>query len=353
MLPIPLRPTDITPDWLTAELRLGDLNDATVDSVTAEPMQSLTSTMHRLHLGYRETDPALPATLIWKQSSVHPAVRAAYGHYRGSAYEREVRFYREIAPAIRARVPHCYLAEYEPSTDEHVLLLEDLGSTHAPGDLIAGVSAGEAALCLRELALLHAAHWGAPRPLDAARVESNHGYFLQCLAECRAFLTYAVGAHTLEALNGFGDVLVPWASRLNARPLTVIHADAHPGNVLFPVGGDDRVVLVDWQGWREGPPARDVGRSLVLMLSVEERRRSERDLVAEYGAVLRANGVEYNENEAFVDYCIGAANQWIWAVTFASRRDAWDEVTSVAMPGLIRKAAMAALDTLDQLGPDA
>ena len=89
------------------------------------------------------------------------------------------------------------------------------------------------------------------------------------------------------------------------------------------------------------------------MLSVEERRRSERDLVAEYGAVLRANGVEYNENEAFVDYCIGAANQWVWAVTFASRRDAWDEVTSVAMPGLIRKAAMAALDTLDQLGPDA
>ena len=59
MLPIPLRPTDITPDWLTAALRLGDLNDATVDSVTAEPMQSLTSTMHRLHLGYRETDPGI------------------------------------------------------------------------------------------------------------------------------------------------------------------------------------------------------------------------------------------------------------------------------------------------------
>ncbi|MEX2230036.1 MAG: phosphotransferase [Dehalococcoidia bacterium] len=346
MLSIPLRDTDITPAWLAAALRLGNVDCPAIESVSAEPMTSLTSTMHRLRVVYSRADSSAPRTLIWKQSAVDPAVRAAYGHYRGSAYEREVRFYGEIAPTTSVHVPRCYVARYDAETDEHVLLLEDLAATHEPGDLIGDVGADSVALCLGELALFHAARGGEPAPLNAARRREGQRYFRDCLAKCRPFLSEIVGGELLARLEVFEGLLMPWATQLGTRPLTLIHADVHPGNVLFPMGGAGRAALVDWQGWREGPPARDVGRAVVLLMSVEDRRHSERDLVAQYCSVLRENGAECDEDEAFADYRIGAALQWNWAVTFACRREAWDDATRNAMPGLIRKAAIAALDAV-------
>lgn len=352
MLPIPLAPSDVTPAWLTAALRQGGpsesgLDSVDVTSVTTSHVQSLTSTMHRLHIEYAHEVPQYPPTLIWKQSSIDPAIRAAFGHFRGSGYEREVRFYREVAPRIATRVPRCYLAQYDEATDEHVLLLEDLAPTHRAGDLLHGMRVEDAAAALRELALLHCADWGVGQVVAPATFEAAHAFFLECLAEARPFLAEVAGADTVVVLDAFADMLIPWGVRLNERPPTLLHADTHPANMMFPTGGgDDRVALVDWQGWRSGPAMRDVGRCLVLMLSAEDRRRAERDLVAGYCEVLRVNGVEYPEATAFADYRIGAANQWIWAVTFVRRREVWDDATREAMPGLIRRAAAAALDLL-------
>lgn len=350
MLPIPLAPSDVTPAWLTAALHESAapaLAHAEVTAVTTSHVQSLTSTMHRLHIEYATTDPAYPRTLIWKQSSIDPAVRTAFGHFRGSGYEREVTFYRDVAPRIATRVPRCYLAQYDEATDEHVLLLEDLGPTHHAGDLLHGMRAEDAAAALHELALLHCAEWGVPAPTAPGAFDAARAFFLESLELARPYLDDIVGVEAVLALDAFADVLMPWALRLNARPQTVIHADTHPGNMMFPTeSGDGRVALVDWQGWRTGPAMRDVGRCLVLMLDVEDRRRAERALIAGYCTVLRSHGAAYEEVQAFEDYRIGAANQWIWAVTFVRRREVWDDATREAMPGLIRRAASAALDLL-------
>ncbi|MDA0365271.1 MAG: phosphotransferase [Chloroflexi bacterium] len=346
MLPIPLAPADVTPAWLTAALSAGGLTEAAVLSVRAERIASLTSTMHRLHITYRHDEASLPPTLIWKQSSVDPGVRAAFGHYRGSAYEREVRFYRELAPSPRTRIPRCYVAEYDSDSDEHVLLLEDVALTHAAGDAVRGVSVTDAARCLHELALLHAAHWSGPRPTDSTDHSDGYRYFIESLDACREFLVELIGADAFTSLADASEVFGIWVGRLDAGPRTLIHADVHPGNVLLPVDDAGRAVLVDWQGWREGPPARDVGRWLVLGLTTTDRRRAERGLIAGYCAALGAHGVRYDEGEAYADYRIAAARQWIWAATFARRRDAWDATTRTAMPVLIRRAADAALDVL-------
>ncbi len=42
------------------------------------------------------------------------------------AYEIEVRFYREVASRVGARVPAVYLAEVEPETGWFTLLMEDI-----------------------------------------------------------------------------------------------------------------------------------------------------------------------------------------------------------------------------------
>ena len=95
MLPIPLTPSEVTAAWLTNALREAGLERVEVTAVTDSHVQSLTSTMHRLHIEYAHADATYPATLIWKQSSTDPAVRAAFGGPRGG-YEREVRFYEQL-----------------------------------------------------------------------------------------------------------------------------------------------------------------------------------------------------------------------------------------------------------------
>lgn len=346
MLPIPLAPSDVTPAWLTAALRESGLDGAEVTAVTTSHVQSLTSTMHRLHIEYAHEAPDYPATLIWKQSSIDPAIRAAFGHFRGSAYEREVRFYNEVAPRIQTRVPRCYLAQHDEATDEHVLLIEDLGPTHRAGDLLHGMRVEDAAAALHELALLHCAEWSTPAPLDPDVAAGADRFFSECLAEHGAYLKTVVGVETMRALAPFEQALQSWRERSFAAPETLLHTDMHPGNVMFPLDAGERVVLVDWQGWRRGPAARDLGRCLVLMLNIEDRRRAERELVAGYCADLRAHGVEYDDARAFEDYRLSAGYQWVWAVTFARRREVWDDTTREAMPGLMRRAAAAALDLL-------
>jgi aminoglycoside/choline kinase family phosphotransferase len=293
MLPIPLAPSDVTPAWLTAALRESGIEGVEVKAVTDSHVQSLTSTMHRLHIEYARADAAYPATLIWKQSSTDSTIRAAFGHFIGSGYEREVRFYREVAPRIETRVPRCYIAQYDEATDEHVLLLDDLGPTHHAGDLLEGMRVSDAAAALYEVALLHCVEWSDPPPPDPAARERTRNFFGECLAECRGFLEEVAGSDTLRALDPFVDAFVSLLERSHAGPQALLHSDLHPGNMMFPTGVGDRVALVDWQGWRTGPAMRDVGRCLVLMLSVEERHRAERQLVAGYCAVLRAHGIEY------------------------------------------------------------
>lgn len=345
MLPIPLTPSEVTPAWLTAALRAAGLDGAEVRSVTDSHVQSLTSTMHRLHIEYARVDTTYPATLIWKRSSIDSAVRTAFGGPRGG-YEREVRFYHDLAPRIGTRVPHCYLAQYDVATDDHVLLLEDCAPTHRAGELLEMRSVSDTAAALREIALLHCADWDVSPAASDASLDTALANFLDNRESARSFLDETVGIDTVRALDAFADGFVTRGVRLNAGPQTTLHADTHQANMMFPLDPADRVVLVDWQGWRTGAPARDLGRCLVLMLSTEDRRAAERELVAEYCAGLRANGVEYDETQALADYRIGAANQWIWAVNFTRRRAVWDEVTRAAMPSMIRRSAAAALDLL-------
>ena len=76
-----------------------------------------------------------PATLIAKSAVGAPENRQmamAVG-----CYEREVRFYEEIAPRPGVRVPGCLAADLDGETGEFVLLLEDLTDVSA-GDQLTG-----------------------------------------------------------------------------------------------------------------------------------------------------------------------------------------------------------------------
>lgn len=70
-------------------------------------------------------------------------------------YLREVRFYQDIAPRLKVRVPACHHAEIDSNKTEFVLVLEDL-SPARPGDQIQGCTVEETALAVVEAARIHA-----------------------------------------------------------------------------------------------------------------------------------------------------------------------------------------------------
>ena len=74
-----------------------------------------------------------------------------------------------------------------------------------------------------------------------------------------------------------------------ARPWAVVHGDAHIGNLYLDGAG--RPSLLDWQLVQRGPWYLDVGYHIASTLTVEERRRTERDLLRHYLDALTSYGV--------------------------------------------------------------
>lgn len=71
---------------------------------------------------------------------------------------------------------------------------------------------------------------------------------------------------------------------------TVCHGDTHIGNTyILPDGGGG---LLDWQLTCQGYAMHDVSYVIATGLSVADRRRHERDLLAEYREQLVAKGVK-------------------------------------------------------------
>ena len=69
------------------------------------------------------------------------------------------------------------------------------------------------------------------------------------------------------------------AQLVDQPPHTVMHGDAHPGNVYFRNGAAG---LLDWQAVRRGHPSRELAYTLVTSMTTADRRAHQRDLLDDY-----------------------------------------------------------------------
>src|SRR4051812_42557704 len=140
----------ITAEWLTDALHAGGCLEpaAWVATVVHEPMAGvvgLLSEVARLRLTFAGASPGAPTTLIAKCAAEAPENRQmamAVG-----CYEREVRFYQQIAPRLGVRVPGCFAADLDEDTGEFVLLLEDLTDISV-GDQLLGATVEQAGVAV-------------------------------------------------------------------------------------------------------------------------------------------------------------------------------------------------------------
>lgn len=310
-LPLVSSPAEITPEWLTQALHGAGLGlGAHVSEITARTQVGTGQMAQnvRFALSWKGEASDVPTSVIGKFPSDDPTSRAT-GTGQG-AYVKEAEFYRQIAPTVGIRTPHCFAVEIAPATGDFVILMEDLAGS-VQGDQIEGCSVDQAAVAMQEAAKLHAPRWGdatltdldfltRPGPEGSALLQGIYGALFPGF---EARYAARLDPDVLEVARRLGESVGTWSSALTT-PLTVTHGDYRLDNMLF--GRDASappLVTVDWQTVACGFGTGDVSYFLGAGLLPEVRRREEEGLVREYWEALCAHGVVgFSWDDCWHDY---------------------------------------------------
>lgn len=302
-----VRRSQITASWLTATLRAAShLERGKVAKLSVKRWRSKAlSDLYRLKATYARRVP-LPGSFILKVARADEVTSVA-DHRRWKEYE----FYTQLAPMMAdPPVPRPYAAMYDPATRHSHLLLEDLTRSHRapPAPLPpAAEHLGEAMDCLAQI---HAWWWNHA-DLGAATAERDDAWIEARTAGTRQRLTRFLDQFGADLPRSMRSALetaaAAWPTimgRSTAKPLTIVHGDAHPWNILTPLTpGTGRPCLLDWEGWSIEPGPHDLASMIALHLPVRERQAIERELVERYSTQLSRHGVvDYSPTACWDDY---------------------------------------------------
>lgn len=311
---IPAGPQGLTPAWLTDVLRQnGVITTAAVHAATAEPVgqgAGILCHLYRVHLQYDRPEPAAPATLIAKLPTTEAQTRQMVAMFQ--FYEREVRFYADLAGDIDLRTARSYGQSFDPSTGDFFVLLEDVADRRI-GDQLEGASLAEAQLVVTELARHHAKWWNHPRLAsdltwmpDAGSAVNKAGLMLYPMAWGPFMQNFG---HTLpEKMKETGEKLGAQAGAILERfagsDTTICHGDTRLDNLFFARTPEQPpLTVIDWQIAIRGTGTYDIGYFMSQSVGVDMRRAHERDLLALYHETLRAGGVgSYSDDQMLEDY---------------------------------------------------
>ena len=84
---------------------------------------------------------------------------------RYKMYEKEVRFYNELAAKMDVRTPNVLHADYDATEEKVVLLMEYMDGWSSP-DQLTGASHQQTKAALKELTKISAPFWGRTQEVD-------------------------------------------------------------------------------------------------------------------------------------------------------------------------------------------
>lgn len=287
------RPDDLTDSWLTAALGAGTVADFSVERIGTGQM----SECYRVQLVYADSEDsdARPASVVLKVAATDPMSRQT-GVNLG-LYEREVYFYRDIAPGLHGPVAPCYHAAFDASAGIFDVLLSDVNPAIV-GDEIRGATTAQAELAVTELARLQGPLLGDTTlvggswsrrdpsanqaPINQALITALHAAFVERYGD-RIAPQHRTVCERL--VGGFDAYLAEEAAE--GRIHGLIHGDYRLDNMLFSAPGADRpLTVVDWQTVTWGPAMTDLAYFLGGALPAADRRTHYDALLQAYHAAL-------------------------------------------------------------------
>jgi hypothetical protein len=282
------RPADLTAGWLSAVLGGRVVTDFTIERVGTGQM----SECFRLRLAYADDDRTPgPASVVLKVAATDPRSRQT-GVGLG-LYEREVRFYREIAPRLTGPVAPCYHAAFDAAAGVFDVLLGDANPA-VVGDEIRGATAAQARLAVTELARLQGPLLGDTALADAPWLNRDAPINQALLSGLYAgfqdrYRDQITSDHRLvcERLVGAFDAYLANEDGRDRQVHGLVHGDYRLDNLLFGAAGADRpLTVIDWQTVTWGPALTDLAYFVGGALPVADRRAHYDELLRAYHAAL-------------------------------------------------------------------
>ena len=233
------QPTDLTVEWLTAAVGV-PVSDFTFERVGTGQM----SECYRVGLTYANGGRG-PNSVVLKVAATDPVSRQT-GLALG-LYEREVRFYTDIAPGLDGPIAPCHDAAFDAETGAFHLLLGDAGPA-VVGDEIRGATVEQAMLALSELGRVHAsllgdtamanADWlNRESPMNQALIGQLYAAFSQRYRDQIAPEHREVCERLVASFDGYLD-----SAAVDQQGL--VHGDYRLDNMLFGEPGADRPLTV-------------------------------------------------------------------------------------------------------------
>lgn len=236
-------------------------------------------------------------TAILKFSADREDLRVAAK--RAGIFEREVNFYRHIAPRLKCRIPRCFGAWFDAETAEFVIVMEFIDADPSVQQT-KGVSLTQARTVVRELSELHVpandfvefSNFIMPASAEARRINQRM-FVTNGWSKLRERVSVELRvSFTPEEM---ADKVVAAIDFLASQPYFLSHGDARPDNLLFSRDGT-QVALVDWQGLMFGPREWDLGYFMAQGLRTEDRREWVNELVDYYIDLVAAKGEQLDRS---------------------------------------------------------
>ncbi|MBY0286907.1 MAG: phosphotransferase [Mycobacteriaceae bacterium] len=343
---------EITPDWMTAALSRHH-SDAVVDAVSVVLRDDGTNKRARLGLTYSAGSG--PATVFAK--AVDPDHAELVALTSGLYHEP-----RLFTSGVELPLDHptVYTALIDEDRSDFLMIMEDVVARGAdPRDSTRPMSIDQVASGVRGLARMHSRFWGERLDtfptlgwLEPFVAFEGMQYAPLHIAHERLGDTVAPAILALSGTDLFVDIWARYIGTLTRSTQTLLHGDPHIGNTY--VLPDDEVGFLDWQMARRGNWSLDLGYFLQGALTIEDRRRGERDLLAQYRGALDLPADEVpSADEVWLRYRASVAHGLaIWMATL-SGGDAWQGADICLALAQRYGAAFVDLDTrsaLDAIG---
>ncbi|BBX93627.1 phosphotransferase [Mycolicibacterium boenickei] len=334
--PVPTGIGEVTAPWLTEALGVH------VTAVRAERIALDTGFSAALYRIYLNGSGDVPKTLIVKL----PADSLARGGMEMlGGYQRELYFYRHIAPNAPIATPRCYVARM--SGPDFVLVLEDLQDWEN-ADHLAGLSLPRAQLAIHQLAGLHT--WSAGvedivlREFPSIDSSMTRDLLLPAFAPGWQLYRDHSGRPVPESVAYFAErftELAPVALAALSDRNMLLHGDIRADNMFFR---DDALKVVDFQLTVRGAGAADIAYLVSQGLPTEVRRGHDEELVREYVSLVSG----YPFDEAWRHYRFATALLLYMPVVALLTWDVAPERSRQLCLTLIDRA-VAAIEDIDAL----
>ncbi|KAM6530150.1 hypothetical protein FALCPG4_008274 [Fusarium falciforme] len=309
--PLPLTVEELTASWFTKILSK-PVHDVRV-------VEAIHGTASKILLELTFENSADVPIRVCVKGGFNPALTGI--PYILAVYRLEAEFYYHVAPTIKMPLPPTLYSGTDTVNGQGIVVMADLKSRgYTFGNPLETWPVDRVQTSVEQLATLHASTWGS-KPEDipwASQTVSLRDAILG-LAAPEAWEKQFAGEarppvpdHMMDRERmtaAFQALWKPSNSTLNC----LVHGDAHIGNTFISPTGEPG--FLDWQVIHTGSVMHDVSYFIIGALSIEDRRKHEKQLLQSYlDALSREGGPQLQPGEVWDEYRKHTFHGFAWAL---------------------------------------